>query len=595
MDRRLSEAILRGDKSTLLKLIEEDNNKSIIEQSVTETLTTTILHLVARLGHVELAMEIVKVFPQLVVAENKDLETPLHEACREGQMQMIKFLVEANNGSGGSVAYKVNRRGESALFVACENGRLEVVKYLLNYFPVLLMLELDASTTSLHVAASSGHTDIVKELVKARPDFAWKKNVQGHIPFHLACIKGHLDIARQFLRLDDDLSTLTDDDGRTPLHWAAIKGRINIIAEILSLNLEPAEMITCNDETIIHLAVKNNQFEVVRYLMDTINTSKLLNLPDNNGNTILHLATAAKLSNMVVFLLKFGVEVNALNRRGRTALDIVEADGSNSGLLAIVPALTEAGGKRFHELPNLKNHSGNILSSLNIWPTKRLRHSKSPSFSKNQRHNRHRSKQIKLQNEGLRNARKTIAIVAVLVTTVTFTAGLNPPGGFNQETGKATRGKSTAFKVFVICNIVALFLSLGIVNVLLSIIPFRRESMMKLLVGTHKVMWVSTLFMASAYIAGIWTILPTGRGTKWVKIDLVIIGGGSTMVVFMGLGLMLARHWYRKYEWRRQRKEKNKDGGQPFRHLTLSPKKRSQHSSVSRVGEINRKSQLYIV
>ncbi|GAA0171020.1 scaffold/adaptor protein [Lithospermum erythrorhizon] len=518
MDRRLSEAILRGDKSTLLKLIEEDNNKSIIEQSVTETLTTTILHLVARLGHVELAMEIVKVFPQLVVAENKDLETPLHEACREGQMQMIKFLVEANNGSGGSVAYKVNRRGESALFVACENGRLEVVKYLLNYFPVLLMLELDASTTSLHVAASSGHTDIVKELVKARPDFAWKKNVQGHIPFHLACIKGHLDIARQFLRLDDDLSTLTDDDGRTPLHWAAIK--------------------------------------------------------DNNGNTILHLATAAKLSNMVVFLLKFGVEVNALNRRGRTALDIVEADGSNSGLLAIVPALTEAGGKRFHELPNLKNHSGNILSSLNIWPTKRLRHSKSPSFSKNQRHNRHRSKQIKLQNEGLRNARKTIAIVAVLVTTVTFTAGLNPPGGFNQETGKATRGKSTAFKVFVICNIVALFLSLGIVNVLLSIIPFRRESMMKLLVGTHKVMWVSTLFMASAYIAGIWTILPTGRGTKWVKIDLVIIGGGSTMVVFMGLGLMLARHWYRKYEWRRQRKEKNKDG--------------SQHSSVSRVGEINR-------
>ncbi|CAA2959754.1 ankyrin repeat-containing At5g02620-like, partial [Olea europaea subsp. europaea] len=49
-------------------------------------------------------------------------------------------------------------------------------------------------------------------------------------------------------------------------------------------------------ETILHLAVKNNHFEVIRYLMGTLDTTKLLNLADSNGNTVLHLATAGKLA-----------------------------------------------------------------------------------------------------------------------------------------------------------------------------------------------------------------------------------------------------------------------------------------------------------
>ncbi|XP_031121183.1 uncharacterized protein LOC116024399 [Ipomoea triloba] len=34
---------------------------------------------------------------------------------------------------------------------------------------------------------------------------------------------------------------------------------------------------------------------------------------------------------MLIYLLKLGVEVNALNRNGYTALDVVKADASNSG------------------------------------------------------------------------------------------------------------------------------------------------------------------------------------------------------------------------------------------------------------------------
>ncbi|KAF2304440.1 hypothetical protein GH714_031485 [Hevea brasiliensis] len=530
MDRRLQETILRGDIPTFLSLIRE--NENIIDKTITTWSSNTILHLAARFGPLELAKEILKLKPEMVSEVNEKSETPLFEACREGRTDMVMLLVESDPW----VVYKVNQDNETALFAACERGKLDVVNCLLN-FQHLLMLEVDGLTTSLHVAALGGHTEIVKEILKIRPDFAWKKDVNGCTPLHQACSKGHLETTRELLRFDTDLSSLQDNDGRTPLHWAAMKGRVSIIDEILSVSLESAEMITKNGETVLHLGVKSNQFDAVKYLMETLNTTKLINKPDNDGNTALHLATAGKLGTMVIYLLKLNAEVNAINRKGQTALDVVESDVSNSGALQILPAIQDAGGKRGDQLPpsystELKQiiapesvNNPNVPSSS---PKKVL---DSPNHHRrNQR--RSREKQREVQSEGLRNARNTITVVAVLIATVTFAAGINPPGGFNQTTGKIITGKHTSFKVFVVCNVVALFSSLGIVILLVSIIPFRRKSMMKLLAVTHKIMWVSTSFMAAAYLAAMWTTLPHGRGAVWLLVSVVAIGGGCTMAIF---------------------------------------------------------------
>ncbi|KAF8388938.1 hypothetical protein HHK36_025621 [Tetracentron sinense] len=81
------------------------------------------------------------------------METPLHEACREGHVDAEKFLMEDEPW----VAYKINLHNESVFFVACERGQFDVVKHLLNY-PRLFMLEDHRLTTSPHVAVSTGHT-----------------------------------------------------------------------------------------------------------------------------------------------------------------------------------------------------------------------------------------------------------------------------------------------------------------------------------------------------------------------------------------------------------------------------------------------------
>ncbi|KAK6912032.1 hypothetical protein RJ641_024125 [Dillenia turbinata] len=47
-----------------------------------------------------------------------------------------------------------------------------------------------------------------------------------------------------------------------------------------------------------------------------------------------------------------------------------------------------------------------------------------------------------------------------------------------------------------------------------SIIPFQRKALMRLLVIAHKLMWVAVSFMATAFVAATWLILPPVK-TDW--------------------------------------------------------------------------------
>lgn len=92
MAPKLFDAIEKNDTEALINLV--GTNKGMISQR--DASHSTALHLATRFGHIELVKEIIKLCPQLVAAVNEKLETPLHEACRQGNDEISAQLLKTN-------------------------------------------------------------------------------------------------------------------------------------------------------------------------------------------------------------------------------------------------------------------------------------------------------------------------------------------------------------------------------------------------------------------------------------------------------------------------------------------------------------------
>ena len=197
------------------------------------------------------------------------------------------------------------------LHQAARLGDLAALKSLLEEDPLLLeKVALSPSAdTPLHVTTLAAKTDFAKEILLRMPNFAWELNQEGFSPLHIAAAMGNIEITRELLSLGPGLCLVKDKLGRTPLHWAAVKGRVEIAGGLLSHCYEAVREVGDRGETALHLAVKNNQFEVLKVLVEKLgedDRDQLINAQDDQGNTISKLAVAKGLVKVkIIFLNNF--------------------------------------------------------------------------------------------------------------------------------------------------------------------------------------------------------------------------------------------------------------------------------------------------
>lgn len=194
---------------------------------------------------------------------------------------------------------------DTRLFEPAWTGNIDDLHKLLRENPLILhTISLYSSENPLHVASAAGHVSFVREILRLRPEYAREVNKDGFSPLHMATANGHIEVVTELLKFDPELCFLEGREKKTPLHVAAMKGKVDVISEMLLGYAKCVEGVTIQKETALHLAIKNSQIEAIQVMVDWIIEMKkedILNLKDEQGNTVLHLATWKKQRQASVF------------------------------------------------------------------------------------------------------------------------------------------------------------------------------------------------------------------------------------------------------------------------------------------------------
>ena len=246
-----------------------------------------------------------------VNTRNNCQESPLHYACKEGALDVVKMLVEAGVG-----VRDTNDKGWTCLHVAARFAHIETVRYLVGFPEDDLNFEDSDNHTALHLAVREKLTDVVQVLIDAGADID-TVNKDGWAPLDSACEYGTLDVVKMLVEAGTGLRD-TIDEGRTCLHIAACFGQTETVRYLVGLPFVDMNHRDGINRTALGLAVDEEHTDIVQVLMDA---GADIDTQNNEGWSPLHSACGSGALDVVKMLVRAGAKVSATNDEGETCFN----------------------------------------------------------------------------------------------------------------------------------------------------------------------------------------------------------------------------------------------------------------------------------
>ncbi|MCJ1333185.1 hypothetical protein MMC10_009879 [Thelotrema lepadinum] len=182
----------------------------------------------------------------------------------------------------------------------------------------------------------AGSSELVELLLEKGAELNLQVRFDGMMPLHMAAQQGYTGSVKLLLDRGVEVNTQDAKTGRTALHWAATSGERSVVATLLGRGAD-VNIRDIARKTALPFAVASLSIESVALLLD--NGADLNEREHGTGRTLLHLVWFAPTAR---FLLGKGIDINAQDKNGLTALDVAVENRKRK----VVTVLKEWSGKQ---------------------------------------------------------------------------------------------------------------------------------------------------------------------------------------------------------------------------------------------------------
>ncbi|XP_019635716.1 PREDICTED: ankyrin repeat domain-containing protein 16-like [Branchiostoma belcheri] len=261
------------------------------------------LHEAAQAGQTECVRYLIGRSVQINVLKRADW-TPIMLACTKTNLTVIKLLWEA----GADLTIR-NKDGWNCFHIACREGDVDIVNFLLDCDCTLWDSVSTNGRTPLHTASLHGCVGAAQVLLQRCNYAPDTPDSCGSTPFMDAVRADNVDLTQLLVKQHGADVLKQDIMGREPLHLAAQAGCLQAIRYLLTEHGIPVDTPASGSGlTALHFAAKEGQTDAVKLLLKC---GSNVNAKDSKGRLALHMASGGQHADCVRVLLTSGAEDEA--------------------------------------------------------------------------------------------------------------------------------------------------------------------------------------------------------------------------------------------------------------------------------------------
>ena len=192
---------------------------------------------------------------------NKENENPLHLACENSQIHLIKSLLVSNTNINS-----MNTQGLSPLHVAVIKGNVEVTELLINEGADIELKDSQYGSSPLLHACQNGRVNIVKLLIEKGANVK-SESTSGTNALHFATQSGNIKVVELVIDGIGDVNS-KDINGMTALHLAAETGNLKLLDVLIGkgADINLSQTLLCENNAL-HFSAKKGFVKTVIYLI----------------------------------------------------------------------------------------------------------------------------------------------------------------------------------------------------------------------------------------------------------------------------------------------------------------------------------------